>query len=72
MEQEANESIRHVEVIGDMDRYMAETLWLEVRRLAKHFHIEVRKYRIESAGRQSPDAEHCESSGATVRLFPPT
>jgi Holliday junction resolvasome RuvABC ATP-dependent DNA helicase subunit len=57
LEEKADELVHRVTVVGDMDRYTAETLWLEVRRLAKHFQLEVRESRIESARRQSRDED---------------
>ena len=38
-----------LEISGDLDRYAAEVLRLEIRRLARQHQLEVREIRIEPA-----------------------
>jgi hypothetical protein len=42
-----------LEISGDLDRYAAEVLRLEIRRLARRHQIEVREIRIEPAPEES-------------------
>ena len=46
-----------VEIAGDLDRYLAEILRLEIRQLARRFGLDVGEYRIETIPK---DSEHLE------------
>lgn len=43
----AEGNVRAMEITGDLNRFMAETLRLEVRHLARRFGLAVGEYRIE-------------------------
>jgi len=45
-----------LEISGDLDRYAAEMLRLEIRRLAQRHRLELREIRIEPAPEKSEDS----------------
>ena len=46
-----------MEITGDLDRYMAEILRLEIRQLARRFGLDIGEYRIETAPKDSVQPE---------------
>jgi hypothetical protein len=46
-----------MEITGDLDRYMAEILRLEIRQLARRFGLDIGEYRIETASKDSGQPE---------------
>jgi hypothetical protein len=58
MERQDNSALVHrMEIVGDMDRHAMEALYLEVRRLAKRYGVEVKGFRIESVADGGGDSE---------------
>ena len=49
MDSKKEDGGHRVEVSGQMDRRTAEALWLEARRLARRYGLEVDAFRVETA-----------------------
>ncbi len=54
MERDAAEAIRCIEITGISDRHSAEALYLEIRRLARRYGIDIKDIRIEKEATHSP------------------
>lgn len=46
MEKDRAEAVHRIEITGSLDRHSAETLQIEIRRLAKRHGIEIKKMRL--------------------------
>jgi hypothetical protein len=52
----AEDDLGSVEITGDLDRQAAEALWLELRRLARRYAVEIEDFRIEDVDEAEPGA----------------
>lgn len=42
-----DEALRRIEITGDLNRHAAEALYLEIRRLARRYGVDIKEFRIE-------------------------
>lgn len=54
MERDSAETIHCIEIAGISDRHAAEALYLEIRRLARRYGINIKEIRIEKEGTHPP------------------
>ena len=53
MDATPHEPVESLEISGDLDRYTAEVLRLEIRRLAQRYRLDLRRIRIEPVTERS-------------------
>ena len=47
MEKDSAGSVHRIEVTADLDGHAVEALYLEIRRLAKRYGVDIKEFRIE-------------------------
>ena len=54
---------RRIEISGDLNRHAAEALYLEVRRLARRYGVDIKEFRIEKVTGETGSGEGEETAG---------
>ncbi len=56
-------AVDRIEIRGDLDRHAAEALYLEIRRVARRYGLDIREFRVEKVTGQTGGSAKCKETG---------